>query len=101
MLAKFSLKPRRLVSDETSKAIRTDAKNGMTALELARKYGLSVTTIHRHTFASLGARRKLNEFEVRDIRKMYKKGSTTLAEVAEIFEVPEAAVQRVCARRVG
>jgi hypothetical protein len=100
MLAKFSIKPGRLVSDETSKAIRADAKNGMTAQELAKKYSLSITTIHRHTFASLGARRKLNEFEVRDIRKMYKTG-TTLAEVAEIFDLPAARVQRVCARRVG
>jgi len=100
MSAKFSVKSRRQVSDETSKAIRTDAKAGMTAQELAKKYEISPTTVYRHTFGSFSSRRKLNEFERRDIRKMYRTGST-LARVAEIFEIPAAAVQRVCARRVG
>ena len=101
MLAKFSVKTRRQVSDEISKAIRTDAKTGMTAQALAAKYGFSLSTIHRHAIASFSSRKKLNEFEMRDIRKMYKKGGTTLARVAEIFDLPEALVQRVCARRVG
>ena len=100
MLTRFSIKLGRLISDDVSRAIRNDAKSGMTAEELATKYSVSLTTVHRHTFYSLTFRNKLNEFRIREIRTMYKKGATQ-AELAEKFNLSPSQVQVICARKSG
>src|ERR1700746_28560 len=98
MLTRFSIKPGRLISDDVSRAIRADAKTGMTAEELANKYGVSLATVYRHTFASITRRKRLNEFQIREIRTMYKQGATQ-AELAEKFHLSPSKVQSVCARK--
>jgi DNA-binding transcriptional regulator LsrR (DeoR family) len=100
MFTRFSIKPGRLISDNVSRAIRADAKTGMTVEELAVKYDVSETTIRRHTFASITVRKQLNEFQIREIRTMYKQGATQ-AELAERFHLSPSKVQLVCARKNG
>jgi DNA-binding IclR family transcriptional regulator len=45
-----------------SKAIRQDAKTGMTVQELMDKYAIARSTVHRHILASPRSRRKSGSF---------------------------------------
>jgi hypothetical protein len=98
MFTKVSVKPRRRISDETSKAIREDAKAGMTVQELVTKYTFSQSTILRHLIAPPQERRELTEFQSRDIRKMYKEGVSQIALAAK-FKVSIERVRQACLRR--
>ena len=100
MFTKVNVKARRRISDETSKAIRTDAKAGMTVQELVAKYTFSQSTILRHMIAPPLARKGLTEFQVRDIRKMYKEGISQSILAAK-FNTSIERVRQACLRRSG
>jgi DNA invertase Pin-like site-specific DNA recombinase len=100
MFTKVSVKARRRISDETSKAIRQDAKAGMTVQELIDKYTFSQSTILRHMIAPPQDRKGLTEFQARDIRKMYKEGVSQTA-LAREFKVSVERVRQACIRRSG
>ena len=98
MAAKVLVKARRRISDEASRAIRRDAKAGMTVQEMAAKYDVAPSTVMRHMIASPRERNGLTDFQLRDIRKMYKQGATTV-ELAERFHLSVERVRLACTRR--
>lgn len=64
------MKPK--LTEEQSKALREDGKNGMTNEELCKKYGVVISTVCQHRIHV--GRKKLSEKEVRQLRRMYKEG---------------------------
>jgi len=97
MFTKVSVKARRRISDETSNEIRRDAKAGMTVQELIRKYNFSQSTILRHMIAPPQDRKGLTEFQIRDVRKMYREG-VSQSVLAEKFSVSVERIRQACRR---
>src|ERR1700759_2383630 len=100
MVTKVSVKARRRISDETSDEIRRDAKAGMTVQELISKYNFSQSTILRHMIAPPQDRKSLTEFQIRDIRKMYKEGVSQTV-LAREFKVSVERIRVACIGRCG
>jgi DNA-binding transcriptional ArsR family regulator len=93
-----SIKDRRRISDETSRAMRQDARAGKTVEELMEKYSVGRNTVRRHVFAF--RKEKLTEFQLRDIRKMYKEGAKK-KDLAVSFGLSIEKIRSICARLNG